>query len=120
MKSLEIWSVIDIIALIAGLAIYLFIVGRQLAAVATKLEEAADLVWEIKADADTIEPGLKRINVTGNVVAGALPLLYQMAEAIVKGATYVPDKDPTDRPPNFPAMRTRRSRMFEGVGVKIE
>ena len=30
MKGLQIWSVIDIIALIAGLAIYLFLVGRQL------------------------------------------------------------------------------------------
>ena len=119
MKGLQIWSVIDIIALIAGLAIYLFIVGRQLKAVADKLEEAADLVWGIKADADIIEPGLKRINVTGNIVAGALPLLYQMAESIVVGATYVPEKDPEDRPPNFPAMRTRRSRLFEGVGVKI-
>ena len=44
MKGLQIFSVIDIVALIAGLAIYLFIVGKQLAAVATKLEDAADLV----------------------------------------------------------------------------
>ena len=58
---------------------------------ATKLEEAADLVWEIKRDADAIEPGLERINRTGGVVAGALPLLYGFAEAIVVGATYVPE-----------------------------
>ena len=120
MSNLQLFSVIDITALIAGLAIYLFIVGRQLAAVATKLEEAADLVWAIKADADTIEPGLERINRTGGIVAGALPLLYGFAEGIVVGATYVAEPENAERKPNFPAMRTRRSRLFDGVGVKID
>ena len=50
MKSLQIFTVIDIIALIAGLAIYLFIVGKQLANVATNLEDAADLVWKINKE----------------------------------------------------------------------
>jgi len=120
MTTLQLFSVIDIAALIAGLAIYLFIVGRQLAAVATKLEEAADLVWEIKRDADAIEPGLERINRTGGVVAGALPLLYGFAEAIVVGATYVPEPANAEPKPNFPAVGTRRSRLFDGVGVKID
>lgn len=115
MTSLQLFSVIDIAALIAGLAIYLFIVGKQLAQVAGNLEEAADLVWKIKADADLIEPGLERINVTGGVVAGALPLLYGMAEAIVVGATYKADPHAAPQP-NFPAMGTRRSRMLDGVG----
>ena len=48
MSTLALWSVIDVTALIAGLAVYLFIVGRQLTKVAGALEEAADLVWEIK------------------------------------------------------------------------
>jgi hypothetical protein len=121
MKGLQIFSVIDIVALIAGLAIYLFIVGKQLAAVASKLEDAADIVWAIKKDADIIEPGLARINTTGGVVAGALPLLYTMAEGIVVGATYVADPDHEEnRKPNFPAMGHRRSRLFEGVGAKID
>ena len=122
MKGLQIFAVIDVIALIAGLAIYLFIVGKQLKGVADKLEEAADLVWEIKKDADIIEPGLNRINTTGDVVAGALPLLYTFAEGIVRGATYAQNPEPTEeeRKPNFPAMGTRRSRLFEGVGVKID
>lgn len=121
MKGLQIFSVIDIVALIAGLAIYLFIVGKQLTSVATKLEEAADLVWAIKKDADAIEPGLARINTTGGVVAGALPLLYTMAESIVVGATYVADPHHEEnRKPNFPAMGHRRSRLFEGVGAKID
>jgi hypothetical protein len=116
MKSMQIFTVIDIIALIAGLAIYLFIVGKQLKTVAGKLEEAADLVWEIKKDAEIIEPGLERINTTGGVVAGALPLLYTFAEAIVVGATYKPVEHPEEREPNFPAMGTRRSRQLDGVG----
>ncbi len=120
MTTLQLFSVIDIVALIAGLAIYLFIVGRKLAAVAVKLEEAADLVWQIKRDADIIEPGLERINRTGGVVAGALPLLYGFAEAIVVGATYVPEPEHAAPKPNFPAMGTRRSRLFDGVGVKID
>lgn len=117
-KTLQILTVVDIIALIAGLAIYLFIVGTQLKKVAGTLEEAADLVWKIKANAEVIEPALKRINRTGGIVAGALPLLYGMAEGIVVGATYKPDT--TERPPARPAMGVRRSRQFEGVGLKAE
>ena len=60
MKSLQIWSVIDVVALIAGLAVYLFIVGSQLTKVAGLLEEAADLVWKIKGNAEVIEPGWRR------------------------------------------------------------
>ena len=56
MSSLALWSVINIVALIAGLAIYLFIVSSQLKKVATNLEESADLVWDIKKDAEAIEP----------------------------------------------------------------
>ena len=39
MTTLVVLSVVDIVLLIAGLAIYLFIVGGQLERVATNLEE---------------------------------------------------------------------------------
>lgn len=116
MNNLILLTVIDIVLLIAGLAIYLYIVGRQLTKVATNLEEAADLVWKIKENAEVIEPGLKRINRTGGVVAGALPLLYNMAEGIVKGATYTPAPADAHPVPARPAMGTRRSRQLEGIG----
>ncbi|CAB4344547.1 unannotated protein [freshwater metagenome] len=119
MSTLALWSVIDVTALIAGLAVYLFIVGRQLTTVAGKLEEAADLVWEIKKDAEVIHSGLTQINQTGGIVAGALPLLYGMAEGIVTGATYVPEAPGTERPAAKPAMGVRRSRQMHGVGVDI-
>ena len=118
MTTLIVLTVIDIALLIAGLAIYLFIVGGQLTKVATRLEECADVVWEIKANAEVIHPGVERINGTGGVVAGALPLLYGMAEGIVTGATYQPEPADAERPPARPAMGTRRSRLLEAVGYR--
>jgi hypothetical protein len=108
-------SVVDIALLIAGLAFYLFVVGSQLKRIATNLEECAELVRTIKANAEVIEPGVEHINRTGGVVAGALPLLYGMAEGIVVGVTPRP-AEPEVREPAKPASGRRRSRMHEGVG----
>jgi hypothetical protein len=108
-------SVVDIVLLIAGLAFYLFVVGGQLTRIATNLEECADLVRQIVANAEPIVPGVQHINRTGGVVAGALPLLYGMAEGIVTGVTPQPEQ-PAERPPAKPAMGRRRSRLHDGVG----
>jgi hypothetical protein len=110
-------SVIDIVLLIAGLAFYLFVVGGQLTRIATNLEECAELVREIAANAEPIIPGVEHINRTGGVVAGALPLLYGMAEGIVAGVTPRPE-EPAERPPALPAMGRRRSRLHDGVGYE--
>jgi hypothetical protein len=60
-------------------------------------------------------PGVDHINRTGGVVAGALPLLYGMAEEIV---TDVTPRAPLPEvpPPAVPASGTRRSRLLSGVG----
>ncbi|MEM7273556.1 MAG: hypothetical protein AAF547_10785 [Actinomycetota bacterium] len=116
MTTLVVLSVILIAVLIAGLAGYLFVVGSQLTRIATLLEECSQLVWKIKSDADVIEPGVERINNTGRVIAGALPLLYGMAEGIVVGATYQPEPEAAEPVPARPAMGTRRSRLHEAVG----
>lgn len=108
-------SIVDIVLLIAGLAIYLWIVGGQLTRVAGDLEECSDIVRGIVADAEPIMPGLEHINRSGGTVAGALPLLYGMAEGIVTGATPQPEQ-PAERPPAAPASGTRRSRLHDGVG----
>lgn len=108
-------SVLVIAALIAGLAIYLWIVGGQLTRIAGDLEECSDIVRGIVADAEPIIPGLDHINSTGGVVAGALPLLCGMAEGIVSGVTPQPEQ-PAERPPAVPASGTRRSRLHDGVG----
>ena len=118
MTTLVVLTVIDIALLIAGLAIYLYIVGGQLTRVAEKLEECDDVVWDIKKNAEVIAPGVERINRTGGVIAGALPLLYGMAEGIVTGATYQPEPEGTERPPAKPAMGTRRTRQLDGVGFR--
>ena len=87
--------------------------------IATKLEECNDLVSQINANAESIEGNLEHVNRTGGVVAGALPLLYDMAEGIVTGATYDPEQIPV-RGPAAPASGRRRSRMHEGVGYRPE
>lgn len=119
MTSLQLFTVINVVALIAVLAVYLFIVSNQLKKVASDLEDSADLVWQVKADAEAIAPGLTSINTTGRVVAGALPLLYGMGEGIVSGATFNHDDHVADGV-NRPAMGTRRSRLMESVGVHLD
>jgi hypothetical protein len=110
-------SVIDIALLIAGLAFYLFVVGSQLTRVATNLEECAEIVGEIVGNAEPIIPGVDHINRTGGVVAGALPLLYGMAEGIVAGVAPRPDP-PAEPAPARPASGRRRSRMHDSVGYR--
>ncbi|HEU4917832.1 MAG TPA: hypothetical protein VFV13_14840 [Acidimicrobiia bacterium] len=119
MNDLVLFSIIDIVLLIAGLAIYLWIVGGQLTRIAGNLEECSDLVQKIKANAEPIEGNLEHVNRTGGVVAGALPLLYGMAEGIVTGATYDPEQVPR-RGTALPASGTRRSRMLHAVGYAPE
>jgi hypothetical protein len=109
-------SVLDIVLLIAGLAFYLYVVGGQLQRIATNLEECSDLVAQIKANAEPILPGVDHINRTGGVVAGALPLLYGMAEGIVAGVTAAPVGADAVRSPARPASGRRRSRLHDAVG----
>jgi hypothetical protein len=113
--ALIVLSVIDIVLLIAGLAFYLFVVGSQLTRIATNLEECSEIIRTIVRNAEVIEPGVEQINHTGGIVAGALPLLYGMAEGIVVGATYQPAA-PGERGPARPASGRRRSRLHDGVG----
>jgi hypothetical protein len=115
MTGLVVFTVIDVLLLIAGLAFYLFWVGSLLARIATNLEECAQTVQDIVGHAKLIGPGVEHINATGGVVAGALPLLYGMAEEIVTDATYVPAEPATPEPAR-PASGTRRSRLLDSVG----
>jgi hypothetical protein len=113
--TLTVLSVVVIVLLIAGLAVYLYIVGSQLDRIAANLEECSVLVRTIERNAQVIEPGVEHINHTGGVIAGALPLLYGMAEGIVAGATYQPAAA-GEREPARPASGRRRSRFHDAVG----
>jgi hypothetical protein len=118
--ALVVLSVVVIVLLIAVLAAYLYVVGTQLTRVATNLEACSDLVGTVRRNAEVIQPGVEHINRTGGVIAGALPLLYGMAEGIVAGATYQP-ADPAEaaeREPARPASGTRRSRLHDAVGYR--
>ena len=119
MTGLVIFTVIDIVLLIAGLAFYLYWAGTLLDRIGAKLEGAADIVRGIVADAKLIGPGVEHINETGGVVAGALPLLYGMAEDIVTGVTPRPEP-PAVPEPARPASGTRRSRLLQAVGFRSE
>ena len=115
MTTLVVLTVIAIGLLIAGLAFYLFWTGTLLNRIAGNLEESADLVRAIGDHAKLIGPGVEHINETGGVVAGALPLLYGMAEQIVAGVTPRPEPPATPEPAR-PASGTRRSRLLDAVG----
>ena len=115
MTGLVVFSVIDIVLLVAGLAVYLFWVGTLLTRVAGNLEECAEIVQTIVGHAKLIGPGVGHINETGGVVAGALPLLYGMAEEIVTDVTPRPEP-PAIPEPARPASGTRRSRLHDAVG----
>jgi hypothetical protein len=114
MTLLVILTVLEVVALIAALAVYLFWVGTLLARIAGNLEACAEIVRGIVADAELIGPGVEHINETGGVVAGALPLLYSMAEGIVTGVTPAPPPEVPE--PARPASGTRRSRLLGAVG----
>jgi hypothetical protein len=115
MTGMVVFTVIDIVLLIAGLAFYLYWVGTLLARIATNLEECADTVRTIVGHAKLIGPGVEHINQTGGVVAGALPLLYGMAEEIVADVTPAAER-PAEPEPARPASGRRRSRLLDSVG----
>ncbi|HUB39908.1 MAG TPA: hypothetical protein VMA72_13735 [Streptosporangiaceae bacterium] len=115
MNTLVVLTVVDILLLIAGLAFYLYWVGTLLTRIAGNLEACAELVATIVGHARQIGPGVEHINQTGGVVAGALPLLYGMAEEIVADVTPRP-AEPLVRDVVRPASGTRRSRLHDAVG----
>jgi len=119
MTTLVVLTVVDIVLLIAGLAFYLYVVGTQLARIAANLEECSEIVAAIGRNAAPIKQDVHHINSTGGVVAGALPLLYGMAEEIVVGVT-PREPAPATPEPARPASGTRRSRLGESVGYHPE
>jgi hypothetical protein len=119
MTLLVVLTVAVIVALIAGLAFYLYWAGSLLDRIGANLEGAASVVHGIVADARLIGPGVEHINRSGGVVAGALPLLYGMAEQIVAGVTPA-EPAPAVPEPARPASGTRRSRLLHAVGYRAD
>jgi hypothetical protein len=91
-------TVAVIASLIAVLAIYLYMIGVLLNRVADNLDDCLQNVKTISEQAKVILPGVGRINQTGGVVAGALPLLIEAAEGVA--AKLAPPKEaPRDAVP---------------------
>ena len=112
-KRLVVLTVVAIAVFTGGLALYLCWLGTLLNRIAANLEDSADLVREIDGNAKVIRPGVAKINRIGGVVAGALPLLYGMAEQIVRGVA--PQSTAEAQEPGSQSG-TRRSRLHDGVG----
>ncbi len=119
MTALVVLSVLVIVALVAGLAVYLFWAGSLLNRIAGNLEESFGTAAEILGHSKLIGPGVEHINRTGGVVAGALPLLYGMAEEIVVDVTPAAER-PAVLEPARPASGRRRSRLLDTVGFSSE
>ena len=100
MTALVVLTVIVIALLIAGLAFYLFWVGTLLTRIAGNLEGAVGHRAHHRGPRPKlIGPGVEHINRTGGVVAGALPLLYGMAEEIVTDVTPAAERPWCPSPP---------------------
>jgi hypothetical protein len=80
--TLIILTVVVIALLIAVLAVFLFVIGVLLNRIADNLDDCLGNVKTIAGQAEVIRPGVGRINQTGGVVAGALPLLIEGAEGV--------------------------------------
>jgi hypothetical protein len=115
MTLLVVLTVLEIVVLAAGLAFFLYWVGTLLTRIAGNLEGASGIVAEIVDHARVIRPSVEHINRTGGVVAGALPLLYGMAEEIVTDVTPRAE-EPAEPPVARPASGRRRSRLHDAVG----
>lgn len=124
LTTLIVLSVAVIVFLIAVLAIYLFVVGRQLSRIADNLDDCNQSVATIAGHAEAIIPGVEHINRTGGVVAGALPLLYGHAERIAARKAPAPaaasgvSSDGRTAPPAQRDSGRRRSRLGESVGYR--
>lgn len=127
MTTLVVLSLVDIVGLIVVLAAYLFVVGRQLTNIADNLETCNEHIKTIIGHAEAIRPGVEHINRTGEVVSGALPLLYGHGERIAArvmgsgpGRTQGDGVSPNAQAEQAAGKVTgrRRSRLTEAVGFR--
>ena len=73
MTLLVVLTVLEIVALAAGLAFYLFWAGSLLARIAGNLEESAEIVRTIVGHAKLIRPGVEHINLEDWLLEQATP-----------------------------------------------
>ena len=113
MTPLVVLTVLEIVVLVAGLAFFLYWVGTLLTRIAGNLEESAGIAGQVVQNARVIKPAVEHINRTGGVVAGALPLLYGMAEEIVTDVTPRPEPPAERRNSSLPVVAKNSRRIRE-------
>jgi len=100
--TLIVLTVVVIASVIIALAAYLFLIGTALGRTAGTLGECLQSLRSIAGDAQSIGPGITRINQTGGELVGAMPLLLDDADAIavkmVPAMTAPAASSPTTRP----------------------
>ena len=97
--TLIILTVVVIALLIAVLAVFLLAIGVLLNRIADNLDDSLGNVKKIAGQAEVIIPGVGRINQTGGVVAGALPLLIEGAEGVAAKLAPPPKEAPRHAAP---------------------
>jgi hypothetical protein len=80
--TLVVLTIVVIACFITALALYLFMIGALLGRTADGLGDCLQNLQLIARQAQPIGPGVKRINKTGDDLAGAMPLLLEDAEGV--------------------------------------
>jgi hypothetical protein len=95
-------TIVVVALLIAVLVIFLYTIGVLLSRIADNLDDCLGNVKTITGQALPVIPGVERINQTGGVVAGALPLLIQGAEGVTAQVTSPQEASPNGAPTAIP------------------
>lgn len=78
-------TVVEIVALVVVLAIYLIVIARQLRSISANLAKVTFGVRAVEQQCLTIEPAVTKVNQTLTEMAGVLPSLAQKAERLAAG-----------------------------------
>lgn len=80
--TLIVLTLVVVASVITALAAYLVLIGKALGRTAGTLGECLQSLRSIAGDAQSIGPGITRINQTGGELMGAMPLLLDDADAM--------------------------------------
>jgi hypothetical protein len=112
--TLIVLTVVVIALLVAVLASYLLAIGVLLNRIAGNLGDCLQNVKAIAEQAEVMGPAVERINGTGGVVVGALPLLCDGAERTAAGPAPAAAPAPAAPPSGLPGCVTTRHCCLDG------
>ena len=83
--TLVILTILEVVALVVVLAIYLTLVSRHLRSIASSLAKVTFGVRAVEQQVSVIGPGVGKVNETLEDIAGALPGIAENAERLAAG-----------------------------------